>query len=47
MGWTSICAPALTSRATLFAGLFGSEDGKAGMASFLANGPGKAKFVGR
>ena len=31
----------------LFAELFDSEDQKAGMASFLANGPGKATFNGR
>ena len=31
----------------LFAALFATEDRAAGMASFLENGPGKAKFVGR
>src|SRR3954462_1797830 len=31
----------------LFAGLFDSEDQKAGMRSFLENGPGKATFQGR
>jgi enoyl-CoA hydratase/carnithine racemase len=31
----------------LFAGLFGSEDARAGMASFVESGPGKAKFLGR
>ncbi|MCA0146449.1 enoyl-CoA hydratase/isomerase family protein [Blastococcus sp. LR1] len=31
----------------LFAGLFGSEDQKTGMSSFLENGPGKATFTGR
>jgi enoyl-CoA hydratase len=31
----------------LFAGLFATEDQKAGMASFVANGPGKATFTGR
>ncbi len=30
-----------------FAGLFASEDQKIGMASFVEEGPGKAKFVGR
>jgi enoyl-CoA hydratase/carnithine racemase len=31
----------------LFAALFATEDKKAGMESFVANGPGKAEFVGR
>jgi enoyl-CoA hydratase/carnithine racemase len=31
----------------LFAGLFDTEDQKAGMRSFLENGPGKATFTGR
>ncbi|ADG97837.1 Enoyl-CoA hydratase/isomerase [Segniliparus rotundus DSM 44985] len=31
----------------LFASLFGTEDRSIGMASFIENGPGKAKFVGR
>ncbi|EFV14016.2 enoyl-CoA hydratase/isomerase family protein [Segniliparus rugosus] len=31
----------------LFAGLFGTEDRTIGMDSFIENGPGKAKFVGR
>jgi enoyl-CoA hydratase/carnithine racemase len=30
-----------------FAALFGTEDQKAGMRSFIENGPGKAKFTGR
>ena len=30
-----------------FAGLFDTEDQKIGMRSFLADGPGKAKFIGR
>ncbi|MGE0880597.1 MAG: enoyl-CoA hydratase/isomerase family protein [Acidimicrobiia bacterium] len=30
-----------------FVGLFTTEDAKIGVESFLANGPGKAKFVGR
>ena len=36
---------ALESR--LFAELFGTEDQKIGMTSFLENGPGKAQFTGR
>jgi enoyl-CoA hydratase len=31
----------------LFAALFGTEDKRIGMESFVENGPGKAKFVGR
>jgi len=31
----------------LFAGLFATDDQKAGMASFIENGPGKAVFTGR
>ncbi|MDQ3150917.1 MAG: enoyl-CoA hydratase-related protein [Actinomycetota bacterium] len=31
----------------IFAGLFGTEDRKVGMESFLADGPGKARFSGR
>jgi enoyl-CoA hydratase/carnithine racemase len=31
----------------LFAELFGTEDQKAGMTSFIENGPGKARFTGR
>ena len=30
-----------------FAALFGTEDQRGGMRSFLANGPGKATFTGR
>ncbi len=30
-----------------FAALFGTEDQRAGMRSFLENGPGKATFTGR
>lgn len=30
-----------------FAGVFATEDAKTGMASFVANGPGKATFAGR
>jgi len=31
----------------VFAGLFATEDLKAGMRSFVENGPGKATFTGR
>ena len=31
----------------LFSGLFGTEDQRNGMRSFLENGPGKATFSGR
>ena len=31
----------------LFAGLFATEDRTIGMTSFIENGPGKAKFVGK
>ena len=37
---------ALRLETALFAGLFATEDQKAGMASFVANGPGKATFTG-
>jgi enoyl-CoA hydratase len=30
-----------------FASLFATEDQKIGMQSFIENGPGKARFVGR
>ena len=30
-----------------FAGLFATEDQRAGMRSFIENGPGKATFTGR
>ncbi|MFZ0191008.1 MAG: enoyl-CoA hydratase/isomerase family protein, partial [Streptosporangiaceae bacterium] len=30
-----------------FAALFGTDDQRAGMRSFLENGPGKATFTGR
>lgn len=32
---------------SLFAEAFGTDDGRNGIASFLANGPGKAEFTGR
>ena len=38
---------ALRLETALFAGLFATEDQKAGMASFLEHGPGKASFTGR
>jgi enoyl-CoA hydratase len=37
----------LDLEAELFAALFATEDGRAGMHSFVANGPGKARFTGR
>jgi len=38
---------ALRLESTLFAGLFATEDRAIGMDSFVANGPGKAAFLGR
>ena len=38
---------ALRLESALFAGLFATDDQKAGMTSFVANGPGKATFTGR
>jgi enoyl-CoA hydratase/carnithine racemase len=38
---------ALRLETALFAGLFATEDQKAGMTSFVENGPGKAVFTGR
>jgi enoyl-CoA hydratase/carnithine racemase len=40
-------ADGLRLESVLFAGLFGTEDQKIGMTSFLEQGPGKAEFVGR
>jgi enoyl-CoA hydratase len=40
-------ATGLRLEAARFAGLFATEDQKAGMRSFLADGPGKATFAGR
>jgi enoyl-CoA hydratase len=40
-------AQALRMEVGLFAGLFGTEDRRIGMDSFLEHGPGKADFVGR
>jgi enoyl-CoA hydratase/carnithine racemase len=38
---------ALRLESSLFAALFGTEDQTIGMESFVANGPGKAQFLGR
>ncbi|WP_242424931.1 enoyl-CoA hydratase/isomerase family protein, partial [Frankia sp. EI5c] len=38
---------ALRLESALFTGLFGTEDRRLGMDSFLERGPGKADFVGR
>ena len=40
-------ASGLRLESYLFAGLFATEDRAIGMQSFLENGPGKARFVGR
>jgi enoyl-CoA hydratase/carnithine racemase len=40
-------AEGLRLESALFAGLFGTEDRALGMSSFIAEGPGHAKFVGR
>jgi enoyl-CoA hydratase/carnithine racemase len=40
-------ATGLRLESQLFAGLFATEDRRIGMESFVANGPGKAEFVGR
>ncbi len=40
-------AAGLEAERAEFAGLFATEDQQIGMRSFLANGPGKAEFVGR
>jgi enoyl-CoA hydratase len=40
-------ASGLRLESHLFAALFATEDAKHGMTSFIENGPGKAKFVGR
>ena len=37
----------LRLESALFAGLFGTDDQRGGMGSFLENGPGKASFTGR
>jgi enoyl-CoA hydratase/carnithine racemase len=40
-------ATALTLERQAFAALFSTEDQTIGMDSFVANGPGKAEFLGR
>jgi enoyl-CoA hydratase/carnithine racemase len=40
-------AEGLTLESDAFVGLFDTEDARAGVASFLAHGPGRAKFAGR
>ncbi|CAB4962219.1 unannotated protein [freshwater metagenome] len=40
-------AEGLDIEAAAFTDLFSTEDAQHGVASFLENGPGKAKFVGR
>jgi enoyl-CoA hydratase len=40
-------ATGLRLEAARFAGVFATDDQKAGMRSFLADGPGKATFAGR
>ena len=37
----------LNLESEVFAALFATEDRTVGMASFMANGPGKAEFTGR
>ena len=39
--------PPGSDKRELFVGLFATEDQKAGMKSFLEQGPGKAQFTGR
>ena len=46
-GLSMSLADGLRHESALFAGLFGTEDQKIGMSSFLDKGPGKAEFVGR
>jgi enoyl-CoA hydratase len=46
-GLTLSLSDGLRLETALFAGLFGTDDQKVGMASFLENGPGKASFSGR
>ncbi|NMO01953.1 enoyl-CoA hydratase/isomerase family protein [Gordonia sp. TBRC 11910] len=40
-------ATGLAIEASVFAGLFATDDRKIGMDSFIANGPGKARFTGK
>jgi enoyl-CoA hydratase len=46
-GLTLSLPDGLRLETALFAGLFGTEDQKSGMASFLEKGPGQAEFTGR
>jgi enoyl-CoA hydratase len=46
-GGTLPLTEGLRLESALFVGLFGTEDRRIGMDSFLESGPGKAKFVGR
>lgn len=46
-GMDSDLATGLRMEAAAFASLFATEDQKNGMASFMAQGPGKARFTGR
>ncbi|PZS03904.1 MAG: enoyl-CoA hydratase [Pseudonocardiales bacterium] len=46
-GLDSDLATGLRLESYLFAGMFATEDRAIGMRSFLENGPGKARFVGR
>jgi enoyl-CoA hydratase len=46
-GLDGALAAGLDLETDLFIEVFGSEDANTGVASFLANGPGKAKFTGR
>ena len=46
-GLDGTLAAGLALERELFAALFSTEDRSIGMASFVANGPGKARFVGR
>lgn len=47
IGLDSALADGLKVESALFAALFATEDQKAGMRSFIENGPGKATFHGR
>jgi len=46
-GMDTDLATGLRMEAAAFASLFATEDKRAGMASFIAEGPGKARFIGR
>jgi enoyl-CoA hydratase len=47
LGIETDLATGLAIESQLFAGLFATEDREIGMTSFVENGPGKAKFIGR